>query len=119
MTNHINPPEEQQMSALQAQSHHVVRIFVTDHAGTRDAGEARVHKSRACINCIHDGARDADWQADDGVGKFGRCMNGVGAADDPDKASQWCAEHQTAAEFEAGVHRPNVPVFTVVEGGAA
>jgi hypothetical protein len=107
------------MSALQPLPHHVVRIFITDHNGTHDAGTAHVHKSRNCSGCAHDGAKDAEWQADRGVEKYGRCMNGCGAADNADKADQWCDDHQTSAEFESGVHRPHVPVFTLVEGGVA
>ena len=107
------------MSALQPQSQHVVRIFVTDHNGMHDAGVTHVHRSRNCLNCIHDGAQDAEWQADGGVEKYGRCMNGCGAAEDPIEANQWCDSHATQQEWVAGVSRIDRPALGVVEGGAA
>lgn len=107
------------MTALLSRTHRVVRITYIDATGEHDGGEARVHVSRCCDNCSSDGLKDHAWQEDGGVEEFGRCMNMRPAADDADRANQWCDDHQTSAEFEAGVHRPHVPVFAVVEGGAA
>lgn len=102
----------------QKKTHNIARITITDHTGTHDGGKVYVHKSRACSNCAHDGLRDAEWVAEGGVEKFGRCMNMCSAGDFEDASSNWCHDHQTDAEFEANVHRPRVPVFIVVQGGA-
>lgn len=107
------------MSVAKTKTHRIVRITYIDAAGEHDGGEARVHVSRCCDNCSADGLNDHEWRGGGGVEKFGRCMNLCWAGGDADKANQWCDDHQTAAEFEANIHRPHVPVFTVVQGGAA
>ncbi len=108
------------MSTLKSKTHHVVLITYIDASGEHDGGEGRVHKSRTCGNCAHDGLRDADWAADGGVEKFGRCLNLCSAGDATDEVNRWCDEHQSGREFEAGLHRPHRPVFSVViKGGAA
>lgn len=76
--------------------------------------ERRIHISRKCSNCAHDGNRDPEWVAEGGTQKWGRCMNTCGAADAKNEADQWCSSHQTPAEFHADVSRIERPVFAVV-----
>lgn len=107
------------MFATQAETHYTVKITIIDHLGEHDGGTVDIHKSRACLNCAHDGDRDSDWIAEGATKTWGRCMNACSAANAENEADQWCFDHQTAAESEANIHRPHVPVLTVLQGGAA
>lgn len=84
--------------------------FVTGWVGTRFAGVKFISNTRTCVNCAHDGARDPEWSEPVWMDKWGRCMNLCGAADSPNTALHWCEDHQTRAEFDAGVHRPSTPI---------
>ena len=100
-------------------THRIARLTITDHTGTYDGGEVLIHVSRNCSNCSYDGLKDLDWLEGGGVEQFGRCTNVFSAADEADEANQWCHDHASAAEFRAGVHCPHMPVFALVQGGAA
>lgn len=75
--------------------------------------ERRIHVSRKCSNCAHDGNRDPEWIADGATAKWGRCMNLCSAADAENEADQWCSAHQVPAEFHANVSRIDRPVLTL------
>jgi hypothetical protein len=108
------------MSALKAKTHHVFQIYLIGAYGQRsEPTEHRIHVSRSCASCAHDGRRNAEWTAEGGVEKYGICMNGCGAAEDPIEANQWCDSHATQQEWVAGVSRIDRPALGVVEGGAA
>lgn len=103
------------MLPVTSKTHHVVRITIRDHLGTHDGGEVHVHVSRSCLNCSSYAPTSVDdWDAE----VDGRCRNLCTAARHSEDGA-YCADHQTAAEFEAGVHRPQRPVFGIVEGGIA
>lgn len=105
------------MLALKSESaHHVLKITVVDHLGQHDGGTAFVHKSRTCRNCDSFAPTNTenDWDSE----ADGPCINSCSAAGD-DESGQFCPDHQTKAEFAAGLHRAHVPVFAVVKGGAA
>ncbi|MDQ0590995.1 hypothetical protein [Variovorax paradoxus] len=106
----LNPPPPQK------KMYHIARVTWTDNTGTHDGGEVRVHVSRNCSNCSADGLKDREWLENGGVDEYGRCMNLYPAADDGGTANQWCDDHQTATEFEAGIHRADRPVLTLVGG---
>lgn len=76
--------------------------------------EHRIHVSRKCSNCAHDGDRDPEWIAEGATAKWGRCMNACSAAEAESEADQWCCAHQTPAEFRADAHRIDRPVWIAV-----
>mgnify|MGYP003621555998 CR=1 FL=1 len=98
-------------------THRILKITYTDAAGTHDGGTTLVHASRNCENCAHDGLQNAEWQLDDGIAQFGRCMNLCGAADSDDPAARWCDSHQSAREWHADRHCADRPVLALVPGG--
>lgn len=102
------------MSATQSTTHRVVKITWIDATGEHDGGEERVHVSRSCLNCDSFAPNPSEeWDAE----ADGPCMNLCSAAKHADDGA-YCPDHQTKAEFEAGRHRPSMPVLTLV-GGAA
>lgn len=101
-------------------NHHTIQVWFEGPHGQRSAPiQKLIHVSRRCENCTHDGLQDAEWQADDGIAKFGRCMNLCPIADLEDASQHFCDSHQVLREFDAFIHQPHVPVFAVVKGGAA
>lgn len=98
-------------------THRVMRTWL-EREGPENAWEVHVHRSRTCDNCAHDGVQDREWVAEGAMAEFGRCKNSIGAADAADITHHWCDNHQTRAEFDAYVHRPERPVLAVVAGRA-
>ena len=93
-------------------THRVMKTWFEGANGVRtEPVEVRVHISRGCDNCAHDGLKNSEWCAEGGVGEFGRCINLCSAADSECAASNWCDSHQTGAEFDANIYRPHSPVF--------
>ena len=75
-----------------------------------------VQSSRHCENCTHYGPHDPDWnQAVQAGEEVVKCLNDCWAADADDAANRFCSDHQSRAEFDAFVHRPHRPVFSLVK----
>jgi hypothetical protein len=101
-------------------THHVYKTFFEGPHGERSEPiEERVHVSRTCASCAHDGLKDADWRKEGGIELYGRCMNNCSAIDAQEPADQWCGLHSTPPEWAAGVARITRPVFALVQGGAS
>lgn len=100
---------------MQASSHIVFSTYFELPNGERSHHvQHRIHVSRKCGNCAHDGDRDPEWVSEGCTKKWGRCMNACGAAEAAREADQWCCAHQTPAEYRADVHRIDRPVFIAV-----
>lgn len=118
-TEHINPGAFL-MTTSQPQLHRTFQVYFEGAHGERTAPvEGRIHVSRTCTSCAHDGLKNAEWRADGGIYLYGRCMNGCGAIDAPDPGDRWCDSHATPREWAAGVSRIARPVLILVKNGGA
>jgi hypothetical protein len=76
----------------------------------------QVHSTRCCENCHHFGPHDRDWNQAVADGEFlAKCLNDCWAADSDDLVNHFCPDHQSRQEFDASVHRPHRPVFSLVK----
>ena len=103
------------MSTFHSETHHVMKVTWIDAAGAHDGGVVLVHKSRRCQNCASFAPNTSeDWDAE----ADGPCLNLCTAAEHTDDGA-YCPDHQSKAEYAAGLHRAHVPMFGVIAGGAA
>jgi hypothetical protein len=92
---------------------HIITSYTVGAQGERsDLVRERLHVSRTCNNCCHNGLLDAEWMAEDGPAKYGDCMSHGG----PIEPGQSCGNHRTPSEFERGIRRIDQPVLTLVVG---
>jgi len=97
-------------------THHIFAVWYMRPDGSRENEHIeRLHRSRTCDNCPHDGLRNTDWLAEGGVEQFGRCMNLCSAADAHNPANRWCSGHQTVTEFR---RQPAAPALDLVTEAA-